>query len=340
LLTVPSGGGLNLNSGVYQINGTQLAASNLLNGVTGSGSIVLATSPTLTTPNIGAATGTSLAVTGNITSSGGQIGAGTASPVNSLDVNGAEAIGASYAGAVTAPSNGLLVQGNVGIGTTSPSSPLTVNGTIQSQSGGFKFPDGTVQTTSSGGTSGSVWLATVNASNASSVSFGSSYITNAYNQFEIVFDSVVTPFAALAGAQIGLEVSTDNGVHWIATNYSNSCPIGTTTATSYIPILSDNITLNSGPSNPVAQALQGKVVFSVPSSSAIATNFFTESDGWVNGYSGHAANQAMAQCYGSYAPNGGSGTAPTAINAVRFIDASGNGRGISGNFHLYGRVGL
>jgi hypothetical protein len=35
--------------------------------------------------------------------------------------------------------------GNVGIGTTTPSSPLTVNGTIQSLSGGFKFPDGSVQ---------------------------------------------------------------------------------------------------------------------------------------------------------------------------------------------------
>jgi hypothetical protein len=32
----------------------------------------------------------------------------------------------------------------VGIGTTAPSSPLTVNGTIQSLTGGFKFPDGSV----------------------------------------------------------------------------------------------------------------------------------------------------------------------------------------------------
>lgn len=44
----------------FQVNGVALAASNLSNGVTGSGAVVLATSPTLTTPNIGAATGTSL----------------------------------------------------------------------------------------------------------------------------------------------------------------------------------------------------------------------------------------------------------------------------------------
>ncbi len=42
--------------------------------------------------------------------------------------------------------------GNVGIGTTLPSHLLSVNGIIESTSGGFKFPDGTVQTTASTGT--------------------------------------------------------------------------------------------------------------------------------------------------------------------------------------------
>jgi hypothetical protein len=37
--------------------------------------------------------------------------------------------------------------GNVGIGTDSPTSKLTVNGMIETTMGGYKFPDGTVQTT-------------------------------------------------------------------------------------------------------------------------------------------------------------------------------------------------
>jgi hypothetical protein len=41
--------------------------------------------------------------------------------------------------------------GLVGIGTDSPTSRLTVMGLIESMSGGFKFPDGTVQTTSATG---------------------------------------------------------------------------------------------------------------------------------------------------------------------------------------------
>lgn len=51
---------------------TNLAAA--VTGETGSGALVFATSPTLVTPVIGAATGTSLAVTGALTSSGGNIG--------------------------------------------------------------------------------------------------------------------------------------------------------------------------------------------------------------------------------------------------------------------------
>lgn len=46
--------------------------------------------------------------------------------------------------------------GNVGIATTSAPSPLTVAGTVESTTGGFKFPDGTTQTTAAigGGANG------------------------------------------------------------------------------------------------------------------------------------------------------------------------------------------
>ena len=45
------------------------------------------------------------------------------------------------------------VNSRLGVGTTTPSSPLTVAGVIESTVGGFKFPDGTTQTTA--GTTGS-----------------------------------------------------------------------------------------------------------------------------------------------------------------------------------------
>jgi endosialidase-like protein len=60
----------------------------------------------------------------------GDVGFGTSSPINALDISGAAVIGSSYAGTDTAPSNGLLVQGKVGIGTTSVSDALDVAGAV------------------------------------------------------------------------------------------------------------------------------------------------------------------------------------------------------------------
>lgn len=45
---------------------------------------------------------------------------------NSGDFSGGVAIGTSYAGVNTAPTNGLIVQGNIGIGTTSPGTSIDV----------------------------------------------------------------------------------------------------------------------------------------------------------------------------------------------------------------------
>jgi hypothetical protein len=66
---------VNATSG-FQVNGTALAAANLGNGVTGSGAVVLQTSPVLTTPNIGNATGSGLLTLGTGAVSASQSGTG------------------------------------------------------------------------------------------------------------------------------------------------------------------------------------------------------------------------------------------------------------------------
>jgi len=58
----------------------------------------------------------------------GNLGIGTTSPANRLDVEGSVAIGAAYSGSTTAPANGAIIEGNVGIGTTTPSYKLDVQG--------------------------------------------------------------------------------------------------------------------------------------------------------------------------------------------------------------------
>ena len=54
--------------------------------------------------------------------------------------------------AVTAAGN-VSIAGTLGIGTTTPGQKMSVVGTIESTSGGFKFPDGTTQTTAFAGVS-------------------------------------------------------------------------------------------------------------------------------------------------------------------------------------------
>lgn len=74
--TLPAGGDISI-SGQYQVNGTQISASNLSNGVTGSGAVVLAASPTLSGTVAG-----SITLSGNITHSGQNISTGTSAPAS------------------------------------------------------------------------------------------------------------------------------------------------------------------------------------------------------------------------------------------------------------------
>jgi lipopolysaccharide export system protein LptA len=62
---------------------------------------------------------------------GGNVGIGTTSPKNELDIEGGMAVGATYSGTSTAPSNGMIVEGKVGIGTPEPKVVLHVVGSVE-----------------------------------------------------------------------------------------------------------------------------------------------------------------------------------------------------------------
>lgn len=100
-----------------------LAASDLSNGVTGSGAVVLANTPTLITPVLGAATGTSVNLTSTATASA-FIPSGSSVPTNGVYLPAANTVG------VAASSTNILniTTAGLGVGVT-PTSKLHVSGT-------------------------------------------------------------------------------------------------------------------------------------------------------------------------------------------------------------------
>jgi hypothetical protein len=113
----------NSNSIINVVNPTNaqdVATKSYVDGLSEAGGTLFApiASPTLT----GTTTVTNLTYTGAVTGGTGVINIGS---------------GQLYKDA----------SGNVGIGTTSPAQKLSVAGTIESTTGGVKFPDGTTQTT-------------------------------------------------------------------------------------------------------------------------------------------------------------------------------------------------
>jgi len=69
-------------------------------------------------------------------SANGNVGIGTGAPIHKLDVAGNMTIGPGFNTATSVPLNGLLVQGGVGIATATPDQTLSVNGDASKVGGG------------------------------------------------------------------------------------------------------------------------------------------------------------------------------------------------------------
>lgn len=115
----------------------------------------------------------------------------------------------------------VLPSGNVGVGVLSPSSKLTVDGTIESLSGGVKFPDGTVLTSANGmNAAGSAvaWVAFSGATGAIQSSFNISSVTRtAVGRYNVTFSSSLSDsnYAVVFGGSNtgngdGVEAAVDN----------------------------------------------------------------------------------------------------------------------------------
>lgn len=105
----------------------------------------------------------------------------------------------------------LPTTGNVGIATTAPTQKLQVAGTIYSSTGGFKFPDGTTQTTAASGTATTTYVRTVNTATAAQTVFSATYTVG---YLEVYLNGLLLPaadYTASNGTSVTLSVACAAG---------------------------------------------------------------------------------------------------------------------------------
>lgn len=178
----------------------------------------------------------------------------------------------------------------------------------------------------SGGSQGLNLLATVNASGAASVTFNSTYITNAYNKYVIEFDGLVN---SVSSADLYVTYSTNNGSVYLSSGYfswGQYQPYNSATITGAAATTASQISLGLGNGFGLAAATpsSGTLKFSNPSASAILAMQFEL-----------FASQSGSPTYNrisGWAYNAGT----TAINNIKIAPSSGT---TTGNFHLYGIAG-
>lgn len=139
-----------VNAVKYLVSGSQIAAANLSNGTTGSGAIVLASSPVLTTPNIGAAIAASLQPSSDsitaiqifkangstrvldVDTTNSRIGIGLVNPNSSLNIVTANTTNSAFNQFLVQSSDSMAIDlgGSIGFGGASTGTTLTQWATI------------------------------------------------------------------------------------------------------------------------------------------------------------------------------------------------------------------
>ncbi len=129
-------------------------------------------------------------------------------------------------------SEALRIQssGNVGIGSSAPATALDVNGTIRSATGGFKFPDNTVQTTAStgGGVTANTTVSCAGNCTATctagyyrsgcSATQATTYHTDNYYAGPYSYTNYVTPGVSPSGANACICSLTVNAQEYVTAN--------------------------------------------------------------------------------------------------------------------------
>lgn len=164
--------------------------------------------------------GRGIVIDGGNTRVGINTSATAANIKNSLDVNGAIAIGSSYAETNTAPTNGLLVQGDVGIGTSTPYAKLSVVGEVAARNFTATsttlntFPYASSTAISSGYASSTVLMTTghqVYSTYDKSLWAASSTLDARYNSFNTATSSWIVWNPSIATAAQNVYCKTDVG---------------------------------------------------------------------------------------------------------------------------------